>query len=204
MPEFYFWCEVEWVVLTETASYYKMSLLKWKELAKRKSELRNKINYVHDMITKKDLGQQTSKESFKKVFEPITEKLDDIIISNLKIHPRKKRQPKKEVQIPDYGIDLEDEVEDMNLGDLFDQLVPPQQEKQIVPKPPTYEQSLQDVLEGKKGIYVDPQYLPQEPSEMAPEYDEEEKPDYEMADEDTAKQFWMIWVRQIMTLWKSN
>ena len=56
----------------------------------------------------------------------------------------------KKGEVPDYGIDIEDEVPDMNLGDLFEQPVLPQQEKQLVPKPPTYEESLQDILEGKK------------------------------------------------------
>ena len=42
------------------------------------------------------------------------------------------------------------EVEEMNLGDLFDQPVLPENTKQIVPKPPTYEESLKDVLEVKK------------------------------------------------------
>ena len=44
-----------------------MSLLKWKELAKRESELGNKINYVHDTITKHKLGEKTSEESLAKV-----------------------------------------------------------------------------------------------------------------------------------------
>jgi len=97
----------------------------------------------------------------------------------MKIPPRKRRQPKKE-EVPNYGLDIEDEVDDMNLGDLFDQPVLPEQDKQIVPKPPNYEESLKDVLEGEKEIYVDSQYLP-------PEYDEDDVPDYEMTDEDTVE-----------------
>jgi len=126
-----------------------MSLLKWKELAKKKSELGNKINYVHNTITQSDIDKQTSHESFKKMFKLITTKLDDVIVSNFKMPPRKRRQPKKE-EVPNYSLDIDDEVEDMNLGDLFDQPVLPENTKQIVPKPPTYEESLQDVLEGKK------------------------------------------------------
>ena len=73
----------------------------------------------------------------------------------------------------------------MNLGDLLDeQPVPPQQDKQIIPKPPTYEESLQDIMEGKKEIYVDPQYLPQDPKELPPEYDEDEEVDYTIDDYD--------------------
>ena len=66
-----------------------MSLLKWKELAKRKSDLGDKINYVHDVITKHKIGEQTSQESLAKVFKPVTSKLDDVIDSNLRIPARK-------------------------------------------------------------------------------------------------------------------
>ena len=96
--------------------------------------------------------------------------------------PRKKR-PLKKGEVPDYGIDIEDEVEDMGLDDLFEQPVLPQQEKQLVPKPPTYEESLQDLLEGKKEIYVDPKYFPEEP-ELPPEYDEDDEIDYGIDDDD--------------------
>ena len=41
-----------------------MSLLKWKELAQRKTELGNKINHVHNLITQHKIGEQTSQESF--------------------------------------------------------------------------------------------------------------------------------------------
>ena len=160
-----------------------MSLLRWKELAKSKSELGNKINYVHNAITKHDIGQQTSQQGFSKVFKPITSKLDDVIDSNQVLRLPRKKRPLKKGEVPDYGIDIEDEVPDMNLGELFEQPVLPQQEKQLVPKPPTYEESLQDLLEGKKEIYVDPQYFPQEP-ELPPEYDEDEEIDYALDDED--------------------
>lgn len=160
-----------------------MSLLKWKELAKRKSELGNRINYVHDAITKHDVGQQTSQESLAKVFQPVTTKLDDVIISNLKM-PQRKRRPLKKGETPDCGISIDDEIGDMNIGDLFDEPVLPQQDKQIVPKPPTYEESLQDLLEGKKEIYVDPQYFPEEPDGLPPEYDDDEEIDYALDDED--------------------
>ena len=67
-----------------------MSLLKWKELAKSKSELGNKINYLHDTITNHDISQKTSQQGFSKVFKPITSKLDDVIDSNKVLRmPRK-------------------------------------------------------------------------------------------------------------------
>ena len=160
-----------------------MSLLRWKELAKSKSELGDKINYVRNAIKKHDIDQQTSQQGFSKVFKPITSKLDDVIDSNQVLRLPRKKRPLKKGQVPDYGIDIEDEVPDMNIGELFEQPVLPQQEKQLVPKPPTYEESLQDLLEGKKEIYVDPQYFPEEP-ELPPEYDEDEEIDYALDDED--------------------
>ena len=168
-----------------------MSLLRWKELAKSKSELGNKINYVHNAITQHKIGELTSQESFTKVFKPVTSKLDDVIDSNLNLGmPQKRRRPLKKGEVPNYGIDIEDEDEDedMGLGDLFyEQPVLPQSEKQIVPKPPTYEESLADVLEGKKEIYIDPQYLSQDPQELPPEYDDDEEVDYAIDDEDLIK-----------------
>ena len=162
-----------------------MSLLKWKELAKSKSELGDKINYVRNAIKKHNIDQQTSQQGFSKVFKPITSKLDDAIDSNQVLRMPRKKRPLKKGEVPNYGIDIEDEVEDMGLDDLFEQPVLPQQEKQLVPKPPTYEESLQDLLEGKKEIYVDPQYFPEEP-ELPPEYDEDEEIDYGLDDEDEA------------------
>ena len=164
-----------------------MSLLKWKELAKSKSELGNKINHVHDIITKHKIGQQTSQESFSKVFKPVTSKLDDVIDSNLNLRmPQRRKRPPRKREVPNYGIDIDDEVEDMNLDDLFDeQPVLPESKKQLVPKPPTYEESLEDILKGKE-IYVDPQYFPNSQA-LPPEYDEDEGVDYALPDEDETK-----------------
>ena len=160
-----------------------MSLLKWKELAKSKSELGDKINYVRNAIKKHDIDQQTSQQGFSKVFKPITSKLDDVIDSNQVLRLPRKKRPLKKGEVPDYGIDIEDEVPDMGLDDLFEQPVLSQQEKQLVSKPPTYEESLKDILEGKKEIHVDPQYFPEEP-ELPPEYDDDEEIDYGIDDED--------------------
>ena len=168
-----------------------MSLLKWKELAKSKSKLGDKINYVHDTITKHDISQQTSQESLAKVFKPVTSKLDDVIDSNLDLRmpPRKKRPLKK----GEVGIDYMPEVdpyEDMDVEGLIDfgDYVPPNQEKQLVPKPPTYEEALQDILEGSKEFYVDPQYFPQEPYDIPPEYDDDYEIDYGLDDEDISNE----------------
>ena len=167
-----------------------MSLLKWKELAKSKTELGNKINYAHDLIKRHKIGQETSQESFGKVFKPVTTKLDDVVTSNLNLRmPQMRKRPTKKEEV---GIDYLPEVdpyEDMDVEGLIDfgDYVPPQQEKQLVPKPPTYEQSLEDIFEGKE-IYVNPQYFPQDPQELPPEYDDDEGVDYVIADEDKMRE----------------
>ena len=159
-----------------------MSLLKWKKLAKQKTELGNKINFVHDTILKNQLGEKTSQESFQKAFKPITAKLDEVAFRNLNIPRLTKKQG-----VPENGIALEDEdIPDYGLDDFFDEGLIPENKKQIVPKPPTYEESLKDVLEGKKQIYVDPQYFPEEPQDMPPEYEEDEEIDYALDEEDSA------------------
>ena len=153
-----------------------MSLLEWKKLAKQKTELGNKINFVHDTILKNQLGEKTSQESLQKVFKPITTKLDDVAFRNLNIPRLKKRGRNRGV--PDYAVGVEDEdggIPDYGLDDFFDEGLVPENKKQIVPKPPTYEESLKDILEGKKQIYVDPQYFPEEPQDMPPEYEEDEE-----------------------------
>ena len=163
-----------------------MSLLKWKKLAKQKTELGNKINFVHDTILKKQLGEKTSQESLQKVFKPITTKLDDVAFRNLNIPRLKKRGRNRGV--PDYAVGVEDEdggIPDYGLDDFFDEGLVPENKKQIVPKPPTYEESLKDILEGKKQIYVDPQYFPEEPQDLSPEYEEDEEIDYALDEEDS-------------------
>ena len=163
-----------------------MSLLEWKELAKRKTELGNKINFVHDTILKNQLGEKISQESFQKAFKPITTKLDDVAFRNLNI-PRLTKKRGKKLGVPDYGIAIEDEdIPDYGLDEFFDEGLVPENKKQIVPKPPTYEESLKDILEGKKQIYVGPQYFPEEPQDMPPEYEEDEEIDYALDEEDSA------------------
>ena len=163
-----------------------MSLLKWKKLAKQKTELGNKINFVHDTILKKQLGEKTSQKSFQKVFKPITTKLDDVVLRNFNIPRLKKRGRNRGV--PDYAVGVEDEdggIPDYGLDDFFDEGLVPENEKQIVPKPPTYEESLKDIYEGNKKIYVNPQYFPEEPQDIPPEYEEDEGIDYALDEEDS-------------------
>ena len=152
-----------------------MSLLEWKKLAKQKTELGNKINFVHNTILKNQLGEKTSQESLQKVFKPITTKLDDVAFRNLNI-PRLTKKRGIKQGVPDYGIALEDEdIPDYGLDDFFDEGLVPENKKQIVPKPPTYEESLKDVLEGKKQIF----------DEEPPEYEEDEEIDYALDEEDS-------------------
>ena len=175
-----------------------MSLLKWKELAKSKSKLGDKINYVHNTIKQHKIGEETSQESFGKLFKPVTSKLDDVIDSNLNLRmPQRRKRPPEKVE---PGIDYMPEVdpyEDMDVEGLinFGDYIAPQQEKQLVPKPPTYKESLEDILKEKE-IYVDPQSFPQNlqelphhqelphPQELPPEYDDDEGVDYAIDDED--------------------
>ena len=89
------------------------------------------------------------------MFQPITAKLDDVIASNIKM-PVTKRRQLKTGEVPNYGIDIDDEVPDMNLGDLFEEPVLTQQEKQLVPRPPTYEESLISGLGVKTGGFIIP------------------------------------------------
>ena len=165
-----------------------MSLLKWQQLAKSKSKIGDKINYTRDVITMHKIGQQTDQETFGRLFKPVTTKLDDVIDSNLnRMLPRRNQLVKKD-EVPDYGIRVEDDVEDMNLGYIFDeQPVLPESEKQIALKPPTYDESMKDLLDGKKNIYVDPQYFPQD-QELPPEYVDDEVPDYAIDDDDITKE----------------
>ena len=133
------------------------------------------------------MGEKTSQESLQKVFKPITTKLDDVAFRNLNIPRLKKRGRNRGV--PDYAVGVEDEdggIPDYGLDDFFDEGLVPENKKQIVPKPPAYEESLKDILEGKKQIYVDPQYFPDEPQDLPPEYEEDEEIDYALDEEDSA------------------
>ena len=146
-------------------SGHKMSLLKWQEMARSKSALGKKINFVHDAITQKKLGDETSQIGFEKMCKPITSKLDAPNLS-LPLRPAKRKKAKK-AEI-DYFPEV-DPFEDMDVESLFEDPVPPQSKKQISAAPPTYEEIFQEVGE-------DP-----------PEYDEDEFPDYGLTEEDEAE-----------------
>ena len=119
-----------------------MSSQKWKELANRKTELGKKINFIHDTILRNDLGEKISHESFQKMFKPITDKLDDVVIGNMKVPVRRKLRLGKKGDIIsdiDYApeVDPYEEIDVEGLVDLGGN-VRPEQEKQIPLPPPPY------------------------------------------------------------------
>ena len=156
-----------------------MSLLKWKEMAEKRSELGKKINTVRETIKQKTISNQMGEVEAEKLFKPITSELKELTAPKMPL----RRSPKKKGPVPDYGITIDDEVPDYGLDDLFDQPVLPENEKQLVPKPPSYEDVLEDLASGKKQMYIDPEYM-YEPEDLPPEYEEEEGPDYEILEED--------------------
>ena len=144
-------------------------------MAKSKSALGKKINFVHNAITQKKLGEETSQIGFEKMFKPVTSKLDDVIASNLgpqgSLHSLPRAQAKKKkakLEGIDYFPDV-DPFEDMDVEGLFgDAPFSPQAKKQIsAAAPPTYEEIIQEVGDD------DP-----------PEYEEDETPDYALKPED--------------------
>ena len=160
-----------------------MSLLKWKEMAEKRSELGKKINTVRETIKQKTISDQMGEVEAEKLFKPITSELKELTGPKAPL----RRLPKKKRPVPDYGIAIDDEVPDYGLDDLFDQPVLPENEKQIVPKPPSYEDVLGDLASGEKRIHIDPEYM-YEPEDLPPEYEEEETPDYEILEEDRINQ----------------
>ena len=160
-----------------------MSLLKWKEMAEKRSELGKKINTVRETIKQKKISDQMGEVEAEKLFKPITSELKELTAPKAPL----RRLPKKKRPVPDYGIAIDDEVPDYGLEDLFGDQVLPQNDKQLVPKPPSYEDVLEDLASGKKQMYIDPEYM-YEPEDLPPEYEEEEVPDYNILEEDRINQ----------------
>ena len=157
-----------------------MSLLKWKEMAAKRSELGQRINEVRKTIKQKSISDQIGQVEAAKLFEPITSGLRDITAPKKPLRRLKKRGP-----VPDYGLEIGDDedIPDYGLEDLFGEEVQPQNNKQLVPKPPPYEDALKDLASGEKKMYIDPEYM-YEPKDLPPEYEEEEGPDYTIIEED--------------------
>ena len=159
-----------------------MSLLKWKEMADKRSELGKKINTVRETIKQKKISDQMGEVEAEKFFKPITSGLKELTSPKMPL----RRLPKKKRPVPDYGIAIDDEVPDYGLEDLFDDQVLPQNDKQLVPKPPSYEDVLKDLASGEKQMYIDPAFM-YEPEDLPPEY-EEEGPDYAILEVDRINQ----------------
>ena len=152
-----------------------MSLLKWKEIADKRSELGKKINTVKETIKQKSISDKIGEVEAEKLSRPITSGLQELSAPI----PLRRRLTKKKGPVPDYGIAIDDEVPDYGLDDLFGEQVKPQNEKQLVPKPPSYEDVLEDIASSEKKMY--------EPKDLPPEY-EEEGPDYNIIEEDEINQ----------------
>ena len=159
-----------------------MSLLKWKEMAEKRSELGKKINTVKEIIKQKTISDQMGEVEAEKLFKPITSELKELTLPKMPL----RRLPKKKRPVPDYGIAIDDEVPDYGLEDLFGDQVLPQNDKQLVPKPPSYEDVLKDLASGEKQMYIDPEFM-YEPEDLPPGY-EEEVPDYNILEGDAINQ----------------
>ena len=152
-------------------------------MAEKRSELGKKINTVRDTIKQKKISDQMGEVEAEKLFKPITSELKELTAPKAPL----RRLVKKKRPVPDYGIAIDDEVPDYGLEDLFGDQVLPQNDKQLVPKPPSYEDVLEDLASGKKQMYIDPEYM-YEPEDLPPEYEEEEVPDYNILEEDRINQ----------------
>ena len=157
-----------------------MSLLKWKEIANKKSALGKEINTLKEVIKQKKITDQMGEAEAQKLFQPITSGLMELTVPKTPL----RRLTKRKGLVPDYGIDIDDEVPDYGLEDLF---VEPQNTKQLVPKPPSYEDVLDDIASGEKKIHIDPEFM-YKPEDLPPEYEEEEGPDYNIIEEDEINQ----------------
>ena len=162
-----------------------MSLLKWKEMAEKRSELGKKINKVRETIKQKTISDQMGEVEAEKLFKPITSELKELTAPKAPL----RRLTKKKGPVPDYGLEIGDDedVHDYGLEDLFGEQIQPQNEKQLVPKPPSYEATLEDIASGEKKMYIDPELM-YELEDLPPEYEEEEGPDYNIIEEDAINQ----------------
>ena len=148
-------------------------------MAEKRSKIGQDVNTIRETLKQKKITDTMSDVEAEKLFKPITSGLKELT----QPQPMKRRLLRKKAGVPDYGINIDDEgIPDYNLEDLFDEGVQPQSMKQLVPKPPSYDDVLKDLETGKKKIYVNPEYMQQ--LEDPPEYEEDEVPDYEIFEED--------------------
>ena len=151
-------------------------------MAEKRSELGKQINEVRQTIKKQSISDQVGEVEAAKLFKPITSGLRELTVPKAPL----RRIAKKKGPVPDYGIAIDDEVPDYGLEDLFGQQILPQDEKQIVPKPPSYKDVLDEIASGEKKS-IDPEYM-YELDDLPPQYEEEEGPDYSIIEEDQINQ----------------
>ena len=152
-----------------------MSLLRWKEMAAKRTRSGQEVNKLKEFLKQKKITDEMSDIQVEKLFKPITSELKEITV------PRGTQPMKKEMKIPDYAI-------------LDENGVQPQGAKQIAPVPPPYEEE-SDLLTPKtaiKGLVADTdsseEEFPFEDFGLPPEYDEPDVPDYEILEEDRENQ----------------
>ena len=148
-------------------------------MAEKRTKIGQDVNTIRETLKQKKITDTMSDVEAEKLFKPITSSLKELT----QPQPIKRRLKRKQVEVPNYVINIEDEgIPDYNLEDLFDEGVEPQNMKQLVPKPPSYDEVLKDLETGEKKIYINPEYMQQ--LEDPPEYEEDEVPDYEIFEED--------------------
>ena len=171
-----------------------MSLLKWKEMAERKSKIGRDVNTIRETLKQKKISDTMSDVEAEKLFKPITKGL-------VQLQPQPQPQPQQPLkrQIPDYSID-DDGIPAL---DLLDEGVQPQSTKQLVPTPrKSVKQMIEDLEAGKKKLTIVPEYYLGDPPEYVEYEDEDEDededaygdppkytteaeiPDYEISEED--------------------
>ena len=148
-------------------------------MADKKSKVGQDVNTIRETIKQKKISETLGESEAEKLFRPITKGLKDLAGPNLKKLVRKKAKG------PDYGLKDDDVLllPDYNIGNLFDDedAVEPQEAKQIMEQPPSYDDVMRDVLKeaafGKKD----------DPNDEDEDEDEEEEvfgPDYSIHEED--------------------
>ena len=154
-------------------------------MADKRSELGKKINTVKETIKQKSISDQMGEVEAEKLFKPITSGLKELTAPKTPL----RRLVKKKRPIPDYALEIGDdeEVPDYGLEDLFGEKVQPQTNKQLVQKPPSCEDVLEDMKSGAKEMYIDPEYM-YEPEDLPPGYEAVEGPNYNIIKEDEVNQ----------------
>ena len=164
-----------------------MSLLKWKEMAERKSKIGQDVNIIRETLKQKKISDTMSDVEAEKLFKPITKELGAVGNAVVQLQPKPQPQPQPQPPLPDYSID-----DGIPALDLLDEGVQPQSTKQLVPTPrKSVRRMIEDLEAGKKKLTTVPDYYLGDPPEYEdedvygdpPEY-AEEVPDYEITEED--------------------